>query len=111
MGGLILIALGIIFLLTNFGLVSWSIFGFLWHFWPVLLILAGLKMMTAGSQIGRLLVEIVAVFAVAYILLYALFITSPVMHNTLRSFSPYFPHNQLRQFDQFELHMGNLTSR
>lgn len=111
MSGLILIALGIIFLLTNFGLVSWSIFGFLWHFWPVLLILAGLKMMASGSQLGRALVEIITVFAVAYILLYALFITSPVMHDTFRSLTPYFPHNQLRQFDQFELHMGNLTSQ
>lgn len=111
MGGLILITLGIIFLLTNFGLVSWSIFGFLWHFWPMLLILAGLKMMTAGSQFGRLIVEIVAVFAVAYILLYALFVTSPAMRNTLRSLAPYFPQDQPQQLDQYELRMGSLSAK
>lgn len=110
MGGLILIVLGIIFLLTNFGLVSWNIFGFLWHFWPILLILAGLKMMVSGSRLGRALIEVVAVLVVAYIMLYALYTTSPTMRDALRSFAPYFPHNQTQQFDQFELHMGSLSS-
>ena len=41
MGALILIAVGIVFLLLNFGLVSWAIWGQLWRLWPLLLIVVG----------------------------------------------------------------------
>jgi hypothetical protein len=48
-GGLVfptmLVALGIIFLLNNLGLVSWDVWGSIWQLWPVLLIAVGLDLL------------------------------------------------------------------
>lgn len=40
-GGVILIVIGVLFLLSNFGLVPW---GSLWRFWPLLLVAGGVAM-------------------------------------------------------------------
>jgi len=59
LGPLILIALGVIFLLQNLGLLSWNIWGSLWRLWPVVLILIGLELFLGGmirSAIGGALV-------------------------------------------------------
>ena len=100
MGGLILISLGIIFLLINFGFVQWSIFGFIWHFWPIILILLGLKLMAGGSRIGRTLISIFAALVVCYFLLYALYVTSPALQPALQPFAPYFPGQRFEIQDQ-----------
>ncbi|MBI4491744.1 MAG: hypothetical protein HY690_03015 [Chloroflexi bacterium] len=47
-GPLILIALGVLLLLTNLGVVSWDIWRSLWRFWPVVLILLGLELLLSG---------------------------------------------------------------
>jgi hypothetical protein len=103
MSGLILIVLGVIFLCVNFGLVSWNIFGFLWHFWPVLLILAGLKIMASGSRLARALIELSTVLTVVYLLLFALYVTSPALQETLRPLASYFPSTHFWQSYQSEL--------
>lgn len=41
-GGLVLILIGLFFLATNFGLISWDA---LWKFWPVILVAAGVGML------------------------------------------------------------------
>ncbi|MBI2957994.1 MAG: hypothetical protein HYY32_04040 [Chloroflexi bacterium] len=40
--GLVLLFLGVLFLLQNLGVVGWDVWGTLWRFWPVLLIVIGL---------------------------------------------------------------------
>jgi hypothetical protein len=40
--GIFLVFLGIVFLLQSLNILSWGLWGTLWHFWPVLIILAGL---------------------------------------------------------------------
>lgn len=40
--GLILVFFGVLFLLQSLGVVSWAIWGTLWRFWPVILIVLGL---------------------------------------------------------------------
>jgi hypothetical protein len=53
---IILIALGLIFLFNNLGLLSWSVWDTLWRFWPVLLIAAGLDVLFGRrSIIGSLI--------------------------------------------------------
>jgi hypothetical protein len=45
LGGLILVFLGVLFLLQNLGVVSWEVWGTLWRFWPVVLILIGINIL------------------------------------------------------------------
>jgi len=46
--GLVLVALGVIFLLQNLDVIGWDIWGTLWRFWPVLLVLIGLNILLGG---------------------------------------------------------------
>lgn len=41
MWGILLLFLGIIFLLQNLDVLPWGLWGTLWHFWPVLIIIIG----------------------------------------------------------------------
>ncbi len=41
-GGVILLFLGIVFLLQTLGILPWGVWGVLWRFWPVVLIIVGL---------------------------------------------------------------------
>ncbi len=61
--GIMLLFLGIVFLLQNFGLLSWAIWGTLWRFWPVLLIMTGL-----GIMLRRFNVWLVSLLMVALLL-------------------------------------------
>jgi len=45
--GLILVALGLVFILENFGLDAWD---FLWRFWPVILIVWGATKLVEGLK-------------------------------------------------------------
>lgn len=58
-GPAILIGLGVVLLLNNLGVITWSLWSVLWRFWPVLLIAAGLDLL-----IGRRSTLISAVLAV-----------------------------------------------
>lgn len=60
---LILVALGIIFLLNNFGLLPWNIWLSLWRFWPVLLILIGLEIFFGRSASWK-------TFAILFLLIF-----------------------------------------
>ncbi|MEW6033702.1 MAG: DUF5668 domain-containing protein [Chloroflexota bacterium] len=66
LGGLILIVLGILFLLNNLGVVSWGIWGILWRFWPVILILIGLNILW-GRRNPAVVFLITAVLLVALV--------------------------------------------
>ncbi len=65
-GPTILIGLGVIFLLNNFGLLSWNIWGILLRLWPILLIATGLDILIGRrSALGSLLVVALMVAAIA----------------------------------------------
>ena len=51
-GPLILIALGVVFLLNNLGVITISIWELIFRFWPVLLIAAGLDILLGRSRLG-----------------------------------------------------------
>ena len=69
---ILLIALGLLFLTQTLGIVPWEIWGWLWRFWPVVLILIGLDVLIGGrSQIGRYLVGLIAIVAMAVVLVIA----------------------------------------
>ena len=63
-GPIILIGLGVIFLLNNLGLLSWSIWGTLLRLWPILLVAAGLDLILGRRSIWGSLLALVLTFAI-----------------------------------------------
>jgi len=52
-GALLIIALGFLLLLNNFGIISWSVWAVLWRFWPLFLILWGVELAFGKTQTAR----------------------------------------------------------
>jgi len=67
--GLILVALGVVFLLQNLGVLGWGVWGTLWRFWPVALLLIGLNIILRGQSpwlmLGMTAVVLIGVIAAA----------------------------------------------
>ena len=67
-GAVILIGIGILFLLNNFGIVSWNVWEYIIRFWPVILILIGLQILLGKSYASRIVIVILTIAIVALIL-------------------------------------------
>lgn len=52
-GAIILISLGILFLLHNFGFLPISVWQIITQYWPVILILVGLEVFLGGTWLGN----------------------------------------------------------
>lgn len=72
-GGLFLVFLGTVFLLTNLGLVPTSVWNELWKFWPVLVILFGLRLLCGRNIISRIIISLITLFAFAGVLAFILY--------------------------------------
>ncbi|MGI6103008.1 MAG: LiaI-LiaF-like domain-containing protein [Patescibacteria group bacterium] len=70
-GALILIALGTIFLLSNFGYLPWTVWLTLWRLWPILLILFGLQLLLGRSLVARWVTALISLLILTSALLYA----------------------------------------
>jgi hypothetical protein len=46
-GGIILILVGVVFLLQNFGILAW---GEIWRFWPLILVAVGISMLVPKKK-------------------------------------------------------------
>lgn len=68
--GLVVLFVGIIFLLNNLGLVPWNVWDGLWRFWPVVVILIGIKILAGRTLFGRMLSTLFLIFVFAGILAY-----------------------------------------
>ncbi len=51
----VLILSGAVFLMNNFGLLPWSLWGFLWRFWPLFLVFGGLQVVFGSTPYRRVL--------------------------------------------------------
>ena len=69
--GLIILFIGIFALLDNLGFVSGRIWAYILPFWPVILILIGLKIILGRSVIARSLTFFVALILLSYIFMNA----------------------------------------
>lgn len=67
-GAIFLILLGLIFLLNNFGVLPWSVWGVLWRFWPIIFVLWGLQAIFGRSRFSRLIVGLISLLVVLFIL-------------------------------------------
>lgn len=72
-GAIILIFLGVIFLFTNLGYLSANVWNELWKFWPVIIILIGLKIFLGRSALARFLITVITLIIFAIIILYVLY--------------------------------------
>jgi hypothetical protein len=72
-GGLFLVFLGIIFLLTNFGIVPSNVWDELWKFWPVLIILFGIQLLAGKNTVSRTIIALLTLFVFAGILAFILY--------------------------------------
>lgn len=75
----VLIILGAIFLLNNFGILPWSIWTNLWKFWPALLILIGIEYLIGQSiSLKTTIILLLLIFLIPVI-----FAINPVTKNPL----------------------------
>ena len=68
-----LIFVGAIFLLNTTGVVGWGIWTYLLRFWPVFLILAGIKLVMGKSAIAELILSIVALMLFVFVFSYLIY--------------------------------------
>ena len=73
LGGLFLVFIGIIFLLNNLGLVPSSVWNELWKFWPVLVILIGIRILGGKNIVSRIVISLLTLFVFAGVMAYILY--------------------------------------
>lgn len=95
-GAFVLITIGLIFLLNNLGILSWDIWGELWKFWPIFLVLAGLEMVFGKRWLGRLVVGTISLLLLAFILVYSISVgINQERQQQLRERFPWWPQFQV----------------
>lgn len=93
-GPILIIVLGLIFLLNNFGVLPWEIWQKIWKFWPILLILFGIEVLLGRNSSFRVVTFLLALIFLVPILL----ILNPLTGNPLAT-----------ETLSFEKPLGNLT--
>lgn len=74
----LLIGLGLIFLLNNFGLVAWDVWGGIWRFWPLVLILFGLQALFGRGRFGSFLVFLLTLIIIGALAIWSLLGSGPL---------------------------------
>ncbi len=91
---LFLILLGIVFLLNNFGVLSWDLWQNLWKFWPILLVLFGVEIILGrNASVKSFVFLLILIFLVPIILVLNPFTGNPLATKKVN----------------FEKPLGNLT--
>lgn len=89
-----LILLGIVFLLNNFGVLSWDLWQNLWKFWPILLVLFGVEIILGrNASVKSFVFLLILIFLVPLILILNPFTGNPLATKKVN----------------FEKPLGNLT--
>jgi len=71
-GPFFLIALGVLLLLNNFGLLSWDVWNILWKFWPIILVVWGIEAIFGHGLGGYFLVSILGLILLAFVIFYSI---------------------------------------
>ncbi|HAM37420.1 MAG: hypothetical protein UR96_C0031G0002 [candidate division WS6 bacterium GW2011_GWC1_36_11] len=66
-GAIFLVAIGLLFLLNTTNVVSWGIWLQIFRFWPILLILGGIKMILPENKVGQIVYPIVYTIFIIFI--------------------------------------------
>lgn len=87
-GAFLLISIGSLLIANNFGLIDWKIWDILWKFWPVILILVGIRSLLGRHIFFEFITGILTVVVFALIIGYALALTSPEVNKWFRQHLP-----------------------
>lgn len=78
--GLIIIFGGILLLLNNIGIASWEIWNYIWPFWPVLLIILGIRIVFGRGWLSGLFTFLFILVSLVTIVIYGLIqVGSPIV--------------------------------
>ncbi|KKP69361.1 hypothetical protein A2X44_04380 [candidate division CPR3 bacterium GWF2_35_18] len=108
-GAFILIGLGVIFLLNNFNILPWSVWGTLWRFWPVFLILGGLQIVLGKSFIAKWLVAILGLATITIIVCLSLSSVNSQLENYMHNRFSWWPENSVFNLSEQELKQDQIT--
>ena len=72
LGGVIFISAGVILLLNNLNIISWSIWSYLVFFWPVIFVFIGLDIISGNSWFLKIVTTVIGLFIIIFILTYSL---------------------------------------
>lgn len=84
----LLIIVGLIFLLNNYGVVRWNIWGDLWRIWPIILILLGLQILFGRNKVGNRIVSLLGIVILLILLLVLIGQNSQTVGDWLTKNSP-----------------------
>ena len=90
-GALILISIGVIFLLNNLNILPWGVWGVLWRFWPLILVLVGMKLVFGRSVIAKWLIAFLGFVIIGSIILLAVAENRTDVRDYLRENYSWFP--------------------
>lgn len=79
-GGIILVLIGAVLVLNNYGVVSWEVWRAMAVFWPVFLIIFGIRLLLGRNAVSRIVTGALALIFVLFIILLGLSeVNSPVL--------------------------------
>lgn len=80
---IILVAIGIVLLLSNLGVLDWSLWDALWRLWPLILIGIGLDLMLRRKRLGSLIAGLVAAGVFVLVVLFMHTHKAPMVTETI----------------------------
>lgn len=75
--GFMLITGGIILLFNTAGILPWTVWDYIWRFWPLLLILWGLQIILGVNKVSILFFDLVSIILVIMVALFAIYQVNP----------------------------------
>lgn len=88
LGGVILLLIGVVFLLNNFGILPWQVWNVIWRFWPLILVVWGFEVIFGRALLGRIVVSFISLLLAAFVLVYAVSVVNPFFAHWIQSFLP-----------------------
>ena len=70
LGGMVLITVGSILLLNSFDVIPWTIWSYIFFFWPVIFIFIGLDIISGNSLFYKTLTTLIGLGIIVFIILY-----------------------------------------
>jgi len=89
--GIVFLSIGVIFLLNNFGILSWDVWDILWKFWPIFLIVVGLQIILGKSLIAKMIISLISILLVLFAVLFAVSQVNPNINEWVQRSLPWFP--------------------
>lgn len=87
--GVLFIVVGSLFLLNNLNVVPWSVWAVIINFWPLLLIVSGLELLSANNRLLRIVFSVISVVLIIGAVGFSISATDARADSRLRQWFPY----------------------